>query len=512
MLSRLATTLVLVSAASVASGPLRSGAYGPAFVAPSLLPRISVSPAADPSCRDPRFAAPRLAVQRGARSNGALMMANGFEKMFKDFTGGLQQTLKQGGAGKGGVGIDDPALKAKLGDETYQMMVRLIDDSIEKGRVNLAQSKALGMDREKKQQREINGFTNKVRDLEFQLIMAASEVTELEEAVADMQSKGVTASSVAPTVEEISMDEYQSLLASAQANRATTVSAVGEDHPVFGKFLADFGYKRIYAADPAKLLAKVPVYKKQRTFRTERSSAMARAKLRSGVSGWPGTVSVVEYAAEGLGDGQVGSVLVDGQHRLGAYTLLAKKIKATGNDEDLPLGITEMLVEVYPLMDASKAAEVFTEINKAEPCKLIDLPMAGASPAVRKIIDDGSEILRRKYSGMFMPSQACRSPHMNIDSLRDQLFQADVVSRGGIKTAEELFNWLEERNAALASIPEGDWRPRQRTRKTLPQALAKANLQGFFLGLEWDWLDDTSLAAAPVTVMDASMLDGEDEL
>lgn len=98
MLSRLATTLVLVSAASVASGPLRSGAYGPAFVAPSLLPRISVSPAADPSCRDPRFAAPRLAVQRGARSNGALMMANGFEKMFKDFTGGLQQTLKQGGA------------------------------------------------------------------------------------------------------------------------------------------------------------------------------------------------------------------------------------------------------------------------------------------------------------------------------------------------------------------------------------------------------------------------------
>ena len=29
------------------------------------------------------------------------------------------------------------------------------------------------------------------------------------------------------------------------------------------------------------------------------------SQLRSGVSGWPGTVSVVEYAAEGHGDGQV---------------------------------------------------------------------------------------------------------------------------------------------------------------------------------------------------------------
>ena len=36
--------------------------------------------------------------------------------------------------------------------------------------------------------------------------------------------------------------------------------------------------------------------------------------------------------------------------------------------------MTEILVEVYAGLDEQKAAEVFTEINKAEPCKLIDLP------------------------------------------------------------------------------------------------------------------------------------------
>mgnify|MGYP006892419547 FL=1 len=94
-----------------------------------------------------------------------------------------------------------------------------------------------------------------------------------------------------------------------------------------------------------RLLAKTPVYKKQRTFRTERASAMARAKLRSGVSGWPGTLSIVEYpTAADADDGTVGSVLVDGQHRLGAFTLLARKVKGDGAK---PIsGMEEMLVEV----------------------------------------------------------------------------------------------------------------------------------------------------------------------
>ena len=76
---------------------------------------------------------------------------------------------------------------------------------------------------------------------------------------------------------------------------STVPPPANENHPIFGRFLSDFGYKKIYAADPAKLYASTPIYKKQRTFRTERASAIARAKSLSGVTGWPGTISVVEY-------------------------------------------------------------------------------------------------------------------------------------------------------------------------------------------------------------------------
>lgn len=50
-------------------------------------------------------------------------------------------------------------------------------------------------------------------------------------------------------------------------------------------------------------------------------------------------------------------------------------MQVKGGEEEPIAGMDEMLVEVYPSMDETKVAEVFTEINKAEPCKLIDLPL-----------------------------------------------------------------------------------------------------------------------------------------
>jgi len=51
----------------------------------------------------------------------------------------------------------------------------------------------------------------------------------------------------------------------------------------------------------------------------------------------------------------------------------------------LPPGMTEIIVEVYPALDEHKAAEVFTEINKAEPCKLIDLPQSNVPLLTKKV-------------------------------------------------------------------------------------------------------------------------------
>eukprot|EP00291_Cryptomonas_curvata_P025995 CAMPEP_0172163526 /NCGR_PEP_ID=MMETSP1050-20130122/7320_1 /TAXON_ID=233186 /ORGANISM="Cryptomonas curvata, Strain CCAP979/52" /LENGTH=387 /DNA_ID=CAMNT_0012833725 /DNA_START=304 /DNA_END=1464 /DNA_ORIENTATION=+ len=385
----------------------------------------------------------------------------------------------------GGANANDVAqLRGALGDAEFSAVKATISKLMAKQREEMRELQNRNLEQARQMQKELNQYSNKVRDLEFQLIVAATEVTDLEEQISAQKAAGEAMFSI------------------------PSVKVEGADHPVFGRFLADFGYKKIFAADPSKLYASTPIYKKQRTFRTERASAIARAKAASGVVGWPGTISVVEFAPrtspsppgeraeEEAGEeagGEARFVLVDGQHRLGAYTLLSRQMKGASN-APLPQGMGEMLVEVYPQLSDGQAAEVFTEINKAEPCKLIDLPTSAVAPLVKEIIDGAAEGLRRKYSEMFKPSSQCRTPHMNIDNLRDELFQAEVVARGGFGSAGALLAWLEDRNTALAAIPDSEWVPRRRTRSgSLGKALAKARAQGFFLGLEWDWLEDPSL-------------------
>lgn len=77
------------------------------------------------------------------------------------------------------------------------------------------------------------------------------------------------------------------------------------------------------------------------------------------------------------------------------------------------------------------------------------------------------------------------------DNLRDELYQAGVVERLGFKTGDELLWWMLNKNEALAAIPDDEWVPKRRTRSSsLPKSLEKARANGFFLGLEWDWLNE----------------------
>ena len=418
---------------------------------------------------------------RNTRSRGALTTVCVFEQMRK----GLGDLFDSGGRG----GADIDALKGILREDQYLAVMDALNKVVDSSQRELSESERKAEEKQRKMQKEISVYTNQVRDLEYQLIMAASEVTELEEQLTTLKAAPAPAPATAPALDNA-------------------------DHPVFGRFLADFGYKKIFAADPARLYASTPIYKKQRTFRTERASAMARAKSSSGVTGWPGTISVVEYAASGTGAaGQsTKNVLVDGQHRLGAYTLLARQMKAKNPEAPLPPGMTEILVEVYPALDESKAAEVFTEINKAEPCKLIDLPQSKVPSDTKKIIDGAADKLRRRFSAMFKPSSACRTPHMNIDNLRDELFQSGVVAKKGFKTDEDLLAWMLAKNEELAAIPNAEWKPRRRTRaKSLTKALDKARLNQFFLGLEWEWLNEETGAEVPTDVEDGTPDDDFDE-
>ncbi|EOD36795.1 hypothetical protein EMIHUDRAFT_201024 [Emiliania huxleyi CCMP1516] len=130
----------------------------------------------------------------------------------------------------------------------------------------------------------------------------------------------------------------------ADANAALGGDAASGAHPVFGELLRDDGHKRLYSASPTTLWAGTSTWHKQRAFRAERAELIAKAKQRSSVAGWPGSICV---------------------HRLGAAHVLSSKGK-------LRPDLARVLVR-----------ELFTEINKVEP---VTLDQGGAGEEEAAII------------------------------------------------------------------------------------------------------------------------------
>eukprot|EP01038_Epipyxis_sp_PR26KG_P009401 gene9401-12662_t len=105
------------------------------------------------------------------------------------------------------------------------------------------------------------------------------------------------------------------------------------------------------------------------------------------------------------------------------------------------------------------------------------------------IINKVTEILRDKYSEMFKPTSRCRAPHINIDVLRDDIFQSNLLSRNSIDSTQELLYFLEKTNSELGKQykkeammwSEYDDSGRSQSFKT---AFQKAKKNNFFLGME----------------------------
>jgi len=297
----------------------------------------------------------------------------------------------------------------------------------------------------------------------------------------------------------------------AEANRA--LGGRGDNaHPIFGQLLHDFGHKKLYCADPLTLWSGTLVWDKQRAFRPQRAELIAKAKERSAALGWPGTITIVEAVraataetgaletgagneAEGGASDVSPAAVVDGQHRLGAAHLLSQKGKLLG-----PLG--NIFAEVYPSMSESAVKELYTEINKAEPVSLIDLPDVGASAAENVILTEAAEKLANAYPSMFKPSQNCRPPHLNVDLLRNEMHKAGVLERHSIGSSDELLKWLEEVNKQLAGLNGEEWKGklslRVKSEDAAVKALRKAADNKFFLGLGFGWLEGGVPVKEPV--------------
>jgi hypothetical protein len=162
--------------------------------------------------------------------------------------------------------------------------------------------------------------------------------------------------------------------------------------------------------------------------------------------------------------------ILDGQHRVGMMqVLLEKKLTA---ELSTAFDFDRILVEVYRQPKApgtsseeglnnqdnddasnnndSYAQEIFLEVNKAEPVKLVDLPGVAKS-SHRNIINAGASRLQEQFPNLFSDSQRCRPPHLNIDNLRDALFASNVLDRHNLKSAKALETWIMGQNDLLAT-------------------------------------------------------------
>lgn len=178
---------------------------------------------------------------------------------------------------------------------------------------------------------------------------------------------------------EIELEEEKNRLAHEKDQSHTgNVNAlpISEDahHPILGKAIVDLGYKRVHLVS-AKSLSSIPIWEKQRVYRHDRAKEMATDKMKSLSLGLPGVIAIHE-----TNDGDLS--ILDGQHRVGMMTILQELIQKKGDEEESNLlDLTQILVEVFPQSFSTHytsgdhhAKDIFTEINKAEPVAVLDLP------------------------------------------------------------------------------------------------------------------------------------------
>lgn len=178
---------------------------------------------------------------------------------------------------------------------------------------------------------------------------------------------------------EMELEEEKNRLAREKDQSHTgNVNAlpISEDthHPILGKAIVDLGYKRVHLVS-AKSLSSIPIWEKQRVYRHDRAKEMAADKMKSLSLGLPGVIAIHE-----TNDGDLS--ILDGQHRVGMMTILQELIQKKGDEEESNLlDLTQILVEVFPMSfsphytsEGHHAKDIFTEINKAEPVAVLDLP------------------------------------------------------------------------------------------------------------------------------------------
>ena len=295
----------------------------------------------------------------------------------------------------------------------------------------------------------------------------------------------------------------------AQAQEQAAPQAADDAHPLLGAPVADLGYKTIYAATVGAMLElqqSLPTWHKQRMFRLERAKAIAAYKAKRGQVKpvtLPGIITLVEEA-----DGSM--YVLDGQHRIGSLRVLHEKGLADTDEHVMvevfhpqaPTSAPAAVGDDAPADDVDDAVSsakdmkrfaelLFKEINQAEPLRDVDWP--DTPDNVRLVLEEAVQKLKKTYPKMFSASARCLSPHVNVDVVKDQLFQAlfndGSANEDGLDaatvTVDDIVNFVEKRNAALAKRAESSWTKGLggKAKEQRLKALAKAKDNAFYLGV-----------------------------
>lgn len=202
-----------------------------------------------------------------------------------------------------------------------------------------------------------------------------------------------------------------------------------------------------------------------------------------------------------------------------------------------------ILVEVFPSETDAQVSALFREINAAEPVRLVDMvaheavadvatdadvntggtpvdeevAAATSSPGDRtdvslgepagatatptpsqpadpmdpmEILTTAADLLAQEHADMFKASSRCKPPHLNVDVLRDDLFQSGFLARHDVVSVAQLLALLSRVNASVkaqhsaasASAPPS---------KAMQTARKKATEHDFYLGVDKAWLYQT---------------------
>lgn len=352
------------------------------------------------------------------------------------------------------------------------------------------------LQKRKQQQAMLEQVENDLREKAELIKAEKEELRRLEKA--DHRSNSFSAKD-SNDIPYLTPKEYRALSPEEKAEIKAKREAVGTrkpeksetDHPVLGPVLKEISHnKKLYLVSSG-VLGTIPIWQKQRTYSHDRARSMAQQKLSSMHLGFPGIICLYDDSNGSLS-------ILDGQHRVGMMQTLREFRNKNGGKltEDDEALFENVLVEVYTDTAAntttddnnkkSIAEEIFLEINKAEPVKMLDLPGV-ASADDRKLITEAVAALKEQFPKMFSTSQRCKSPNVNIDNLRNGIYGANILQRhkDEVATSNQLLNWLLVQNAAIGESYENDPKKQQFVSS---KAWNKASKNGFYLGLESSWL------------------------